>query len=44
MDDKNAKICEQLPIIDKTEFGDHEFPDELNNKKAEISKEDDTNE
>lgn len=37
MDDK-------LPIIDKTEFADDEFPDEMNNKKAEFNKDGDTNE
>ena len=27
---------EALPIIDKTEFADDEFPDEINNKKSVI--------
>ena len=38
MDDK------KLPIIDKTEFTDDEFPDEMNNKKSEANKDGDTNE
>lgn len=41
MDDKNTEL---LPIIDKTEFDDAEFPDEINNKKVEIRKDGDTNE
>lgn len=40
MDDK----FDQLPIIDKTEFDSEEFPDEVNNKKAEIRKDGGENE
>lgn len=38
MDDK------KLPIINKDEFEDNEFPDEMNNKKSEFNKDGDTNE
>ena len=41
MDDKNIEL---LPIIDKTEFDETDFPDELNNKKAEVRKDGETNE
>lgn len=44
MDDKNLELCNDLPIIDKTEFNDTDFPDELNNKKTEIRKDGENNE
>ena len=34
MEDKDIEIVnEQLPIIDKIEFEENEFPDEMNNKR-----------
>ena len=41
MDDKNF---EALPVIDKTEFSNEDFPDLMNNKKTEINKEGNENE
>lgn len=41
MDDKNF---EALPVVDKTEFDNNEFPDLMNNKKPESNKEGKENE
>ena len=43
-DDRNMNPDEKfeaLPIIDKTEFTDDEFPDEINNKKSVIKVDED---
>ena len=41
MDDKKFDV---LPVIDKAEFNDDEFPDLMNNKKPESNKEGEDNE
>lgn len=41
MDDKNF---EALPVVNKTEFNNDEFPDLMNNKKSETNKEGNENE
>lgn len=38
------KDFEELPVVDKIEFNDNEFPDLMNNKKSETNKEGKENE